>query len=330
MAHSSYAAGLRSLAWYDAERRRPVMADIWYPALTGTTEHELSYGLGNGRVAENAAIADGSFPLIALSHGAGGSARNYAWLAEALARRGFVVLGISHYGESPIYGPETIDPKVLTQLWVRPADVSFGLRQILAQREFAGSLDSERIAAIGHSSGGATVVSLAGGIFDPGALARYCRSSLASDDRGCDYARGMTGIPPSPREASLSYRDPLVKAIVALDPAAGPGFSEATLADIDIPVLVVGAKQYDFFPFQHHAGRYAASIPHAKTIVLDEGEGHFVYLNSCASSAEANGVPLCRDRPGVDREAVHANLIVAVTDFLREALQLQGRGRLRA
>ena len=320
---SSYPAGLRKFAWHDAARRRPVMADVWYPARPGTIERKLSYGLGDGSVAEAAPIAEAAFPLIVMSHGAGGSARNYAWLAEALARRGFVVLGISHYGESPIYGPETIDPKVFSQLWLRPADVSFGLRQIQAQREFAGRLDLERIAAIGHSSGGATVVSLAGGIFDPSALARYCRSSQASDDRGCDYARGMTGFLPSPREATVSYRDPLVKAIVALDPAAGPGFGEATLAGIAIPALVVGAKQYDFFPFQHHAGRYAAMIPHAKTIVLDHGEGHFVYLNACTSPAEANGVPLCRDRPGVDREAVHANLIAAVDGFLRDALQLR-------
>ena len=85
-------------------------------------EHPRSYGLGNGRVAEGAPPFDApsKLPAAVLSHGAGGSALNCAWLAEYLARNGVVTLGVSHFGKSPIYGPETIDWTMSTRFWMRP------------------------------------------------------------------------------------------------------------------------------------------------------------------------------------------------------------------
>jgi len=41
-------------------------------------------------------------------------------------------------------------------------------------------------------------------------------------------------------------------------------------------------------------------------------------LNACTSGQEANGVPPCADRPGVDRAAVHARVLAAVEGFLAE------------
>lgn len=55
-------------------------------------------------------------------------------------------------------------------------------------------------------------------------------------------------------------------------------------------------------------------------IALDHGEGHFVFLDPCTLDLEANGVPLCRDRPGVDRAAVHRRLVEEVVAFLGRAL----------
>jgi len=87
-----------------------------------------------------------------------------------------------------------------------------------------------------------------------------------------------------------------------------------------VPVLVVGSVDNDFLPFDHHAGRYAALLPSATLVRLQEGEGHFVYLNSCSSDLAANGVPLCVDREGVDREAVHARLAPQILAFFRAAM----------
>jgi predicted dienelactone hydrolase len=107
-----------------------------------------------------------------------------------------------------------------------------------------------------------------------------------------------------------------VRAIVAFDPAAGPGYDRASLAAVTVPVLIVGAKQNDFLPFEQHAKRYADNLPDATLITLDSGEGHFVFLDPCTLDLAANGVPLCKDRPGVDRAAVQDRLAAEAAAFL--------------
>lgn len=95
---------------------RPVWTDVWYPARV--PEQAVFYGAGQGSAAMDVAIDTSVAPhrLIVMSHGAFGSARDYSWIAEHLARRGFVVLGVSHYGESWVYGPETIEQAAVTRL----------------------------------------------------------------------------------------------------------------------------------------------------------------------------------------------------------------------
>ena len=46
--------------------------------------------------------ADGEFPLIVLSHGTGDSAQIMAWLACALASRGYIVAAVHHPGNNAL------------------------------------------------------------------------------------------------------------------------------------------------------------------------------------------------------------------------------------
>jgi predicted dienelactone hydrolase len=321
--HGATKAGYRSFRWHDPERNRPVWPDVWYPSTDPSEERPMSHGLGQGCAIPGASVAaDGApFPLVVMSPGASGSASSYSWLAEYLARNGVVVLGVSHYGESWAYGPDTIDPTAVTRLHDRPGDCTFALHECLRSDDFRDRVDPARIGAIGHSSGGATALALGGATFDPAALSAYCRSGAGRADRGCDYARGLAFPLPSPAEAARTYRDSRVTAIVALDPAAGPGHSAESLAKVRVPVLVVGSVDNDFLPFEHHAGRYAALLPKASLLKLENGEGHFVYLNACKSDLSANGVPLCVDREGVDRAAVHARLAPQILAFLVTAFR---------
>ena len=297
-----------------------MLVDAWYPAPPGAIETEHTYGLGRGRVAEGAAVADGARPVILLSHGAFGAANNYAWIGEHLARSGYLVIGVSHFGESYMYGPETIDPASATRPWSRPQDCSFALDAMSRHAMFGKVVDDTRVGALGHSSGGATVIQLGGATYDPSAMERYC-ASAAWLDRGCGYATSAPALSSLGEEARRSYRDPRVRAIVALDPALGPGHGAASLAAVGVPVRIVGAVDNDFLPFDAHAEHYARSIPGASLTRLENGEGHFVYLDLCDSDRDANGVPLCRDRPGVDRSAVHARLAAVVTDFFDRHLR---------
>jgi len=274
----------------DPERRRPIHVDVW-----------------------QGDPASGARPMILLSHGAFGAAQNYAWLAKRLAASGYLVAGLSHYGESYVHGPETIELAAALRFEQRTRDCSFVLDHLLAAPRFHGVIDPGRIGAVGHSSGGATVIGLAGGLFDALAMQRYCNGEGRDTDLGCTYA-SQVRTPPAPPPAT-SQRDARVRAVVALDPALGPGHDAASLAAITIPVHVVGPVDNDFIPFDQHAGRYARLMPGASLTRLDGGEGHFVFLNVGDKDVSILGVPLYRDRPGVDRAEVHARLAGVIRRF---------------
>jgi predicted dienelactone hydrolase len=146
-------------------------------------------------------------------------------------------------------------------------------------------------------------------------MQQYCRSEEARMDKGCLYARQALAPPSSEAASRRSFTDSRIRAIVALDPALGPAHSTFSLSLIRVPVHVVGAVENDFLPYEHHAARYARTIPGASHTRLTRGEGHFVFLNQCKTDNEVNGVPLCKDREGVQREEVHARLAVIIQSF---------------
>jgi predicted dienelactone hydrolase len=302
----------------DKTRARPIIIDIWYPAVPTAAEGTFDYRPGRGMVAPDASPLEEEHPVIVLSHGAFGAARNYSWIAEALARRGFVVLGVSHYRESFVYGPETIDPSAVLQPWQRPLDCSAALDFLLAQPQFEKITDPARIGALGHSSGGATVIALAGAVFDPEAMQEYCASDEARGDRGCLYGAQQ----PRPTEAARrSYRDERIRAVVAMDPALGPGYDARSLSMVRVPTHIIASVENDFLPFAHHAGRFARLIPGASLTPLAHREGHFVFLDECSGDLSAQGVPLCRDREGVQRRIVHGRLAEIVGQFFQQHLK---------
>ncbi len=314
---SATEAGFRVEAFHDELRDRPIMLDWWYPVENQPAE-EFNYGLGRGRLVEAGKIAKGSFPLVLLSHGAFGSARNYSWIAEHLARSGYLVAGISHFGESYVYGADTIDPSAVLRWWQRPTDVTAALSFITTDSKLANYVDAKRIAFIGHSSGGATAMSLAGVVFDDQKMGDYCKTKAANADRGCDYADVSGPHPPKKaiQSTKTDFSDPRIQTFVALDPALGPGFSDFTEVDITIRMLIVGSVQNDFLPFAHHAEHLAKNLPTAKRQWLDNGAGHFIYLDECSLELAANGISLCSDRSGTSRNAVHKMLAGVISDFL--------------
>lgn len=312
-------AGYTAIETEDSEGSRPILLDLWYPAAPTATEVPFDYKLGaRGMVAPEAPPADEAAPLVILSHGIYGSARNYSWITEDLARHGFLVAGVSHDGESPAYGPQTVDPTAFLKPWHRPRDCTAALDFLLSHPRFGRIADPVRIGGLGHSCGGAAVLALAGAIFDPEAMRAYCRSEASREDRCCRYGSLLVS---EDNEARRSHLDERVRAVVAMDPSLGPGHNARSLSRVQVPVHIVGTVENDFLPFEHNAGRYARLIPGASLTPLAHGEGHFVFVDECSEDAEILGVPVCRDRDRVQRAAVHARLAQIIERFLSEHLK---------
>lgn len=207
-----HAVGRETLVWVDYSRPehhtidpgdvRSVPIQVWYPAQPGTgrpaeyvdnldaiedglkASGELSWvevlGLRMVRHqafegAEVAATQEG-FPLLVLSPGNATNVAFYAALAEDLASRGYVVIGVDHpfqvaatvdadgsvawYDRSMETSLRSVEPKIEE----RVEDIAFLLGQLragAAGTEFLeSSLDLDRIGILGHSNGGLTAVEM--------------------------------------------------------------------------------------------------------------------------------------------------------------------------
>lgn len=147
-----------------------------------------------------------SNPLVVFSHAVGGSNRSYAGLASHWASFGYVVIRLQH-GDNEVKA----DDLTSTHWRDRVRDVTFVLDSLnaLAERypELQGKIDTNKIAAAGHSRGAMTAMLLGGMRTFPGAV---------------------------------SYADPRVKAVVAMSPV-GPherwGVTAESFADLRVPTL---------------------------------------------------------------------------------------------
>jgi predicted dienelactone hydrolase len=97
---------------------------IWYPAVVAATEKTIVVGSADapvfvaGRAAADAPWADTSMhPLVVLSHGFGGSARQMTWLGAPLARAGYVGVAVDHPGTNGVDGvtPQGASPPAIRQ-----------------------------------------------------------------------------------------------------------------------------------------------------------------------------------------------------------------------
>jgi predicted dienelactone hydrolase len=305
--------GYESSRIYDGDR--PIHVSLWYP--TDQKESPVNYGISTGSAATGANPAGDRLPIVLLSHGAMGAASNYSWIAETLARKRYVVLGVSHFGESPVFGAQSVNPASVSRFHDRTHDVNVALEWLLTKSRLASFVDVSRLGAIGHSSGGATALMLAGATFSFSRMSEYCASGAAKVDKGCWYGAPSAETAERQLPEAASRR---IRAVVALDPAVGPGFGEDSLRNLKSALLVVGSAENDFLPYDAHAGRIANAKRDAEVRRLDRGEGHFVYIDACSAKFDVMGVPLCSDRAGVDREAVHARLGVAVEEFFSRHL----------
>lgn len=184
--------------WVPSEKARELMVSLWYPAekgagrpapymtdeeaaallkgqkLTGVPSEVLSGAKTHAVTGARPAGRKGALPLIVLSPGFTMSRSSLTGLAEELASRGYVVVGIDHVHES--YGTSLPGDRLAgcaackeqeADAWTfgakavkgRQADVSFVLDRLLGRHSVwkgARLIDRSRIGMAGHSVGGSS------------------------------------------------------------------------------------------------------------------------------------------------------------------------------
>jgi predicted dienelactone hydrolase len=314
--------GVRTLSVPAPERGVNLGVTLWYPAL----EDGMPLLFGDNPVfrgtqaRQGASLMEGRFPLVVLSHGLGGSALSFSWIASSLAAQGFIVAAPNHPGSTT----GDISPAEAIKIWHRPSDMSALLTTLTTHPDLAQRIDDKKIGVLGFSLGGQTALALAGARTDLGAYGQYCRNNKEPDSECPWFLKG--GVDFSSVDAALfsrSGRDVRLKVVIAVDPGFAQAFTLASLNDISVPVHIINLGQRGRIPLKVSASHLVATIPGAEYSTVPDAT-HFSFSNECKPNASAmlkddgEDLPICEDGGGRSRSDIHADLArLIVTTFAR-------------
>lgn len=303
-------------------RQTKIDLHIWYPSEPGG--RAVTVG-GNGvfhgtEAGRGAPHRGGIYPVIVISHGAGGNAGQFGWIASRLAEAGYVVVLPNHPGST------SGDASALeaVRIWERPQDISAVLDAIMAQPEDYPYMDLERVGVLGFSAGGYTALALAGARVDPARLAAFCDGGgRGMSDCGFFARFGIDLHALDLGPAAQDLRDQRIRFAVVVDPGIVETLTPDSLAGIDIPMLVLNLGDEESVPVPVHARALAEAVPEAEYRIIPDAT-HFSFLAECKPrgasilAAEGEPDPLCDDAGGRSRAAIHAELTDVIGTFLEE------------
>lgn len=327
--------------WRGAQAKE-LHCTIWYPAAGSAVETKQIIGPPDAPLFEaGSAMPHAEFtpslsqlPLIVLSHGTGGSAKQLAWLGAALARAGFVAVAVDHPGNNATE-PYTAEGFILW--WERATDLTEIIDGILADGDIGPHIDTSRIGAAGFSIGGYTVLELAGARTDVSVLYDLCHAhpnetacrvpemkDFSSPEQMLQTVRKSSGE--SLARSTDSFRDARIKAVFAIAPALSETQTPDSLHQIRIPVEVVVGAADPIAPAANNADYLRANIHNARETVLPGQVAHYTFLDTCTAAGKSQLPVYCTDAGGVDRDAVHAQIAEMAVTFFTRGLRM-GKGK---
>ncbi len=312
--------GIASGNAYAPVRDMNVSFDIWYPASPGGKAvtaggNGVFFGTQAGR---NAPLREGKFPLVLLSHGAGGNAGQFGWIASELAANGYVVALPNHPGTTS--GNASAEAAV--RVWERPQDVTAVIDHMTSHKDDFAYVDLDNIAVLGFSAGGYTALAVSGARVDPDRLQRFCDET----DHGmsdCAFLKHF-GIDLHQLDLTLAgqdLRDARVKTGVIVDPGIISTITADSLSNIDIPLYLINLGTNESVPAGVHALEASSKIANASHDFVPDAT-HFSFLAECkergAEILEREGEPdpLCQDGGGRSRGQIHSELASRIIAYL--------------
>lgn len=310
---------------------RPLSLSVWYPAQQEQSPPPAPHcyrfqpppipdtnAAVPGTVTEcGHAFADlrpvsGRFPVVIISHGYGGWATGFSWLAENLASKGYVVAVIDHR-DLPVTDAASQARSFGMTVSTRSADQRFVIEQLGAGAPglpgwVGGLVDSENIALIGYSMGGFGALATAGADYAGGGV-------LAAALPGALPAAGK--VPPA------------LKAVVLFAPWGGAeplrAWSPDGLGRMALPALVLVGADDDISTYRGGVDWIFANLTGA--------DRHMIVYDAARHNIAANAAPKALSHVFDYRErldepvwrkdrlnAINAHFITAFLDMTLKAL----------
>lgn len=265
---------------------------VFYPAQT--PEKTERFGPYRIEVAKDAPLKDGTFPLVIISHGSGGSHLVYRTLARYLAQNGFVVGMPEHpfnnRNDNSRYGR-------VVNLIMRPSHLSTAIDWFYDSEKFGKQLEPDCVSVIGHSLGGYTALAAAGGV--PTSVPK-------------ESADG------EPKRLEIET-DTRIKSLVLLAPAAVWFRAPGALSGVNLPILMLVGDLDDLASFGFHGQLILNGVPDRSKVEyrIIENAGHFCFLSPFPKAVTHPDFAPSQDPSGFDREKFLDELNIEVLEFLR-------------
>ena len=283
---------------------------VWYP--TDVTSGRTVEGPFAMKAARDAPLAGGRFGLALISHGTGGGRLNHRDTAIRLARAGYIAAAPEHSGDS--WRDDRYSGTAAN--WVRrPRQLSATIDRLIADPEFGPRIDPARIAALGHSAGGYSVLALIGGRADMRVLASHCTEFRDRDPAFCSYGRPGGAI--GGRLPDLTDRR--IRAVVAVAPV-GALFGPGAFAGVTTPAQIHRLGRDTVLRRPWHEDNIVRLMGGSARHVIHPKAHHFAFIAPFpAALVDEVGEP-ARDPPGFDRRAFLRRIDRRIFAFLNSVL----------
>ncbi|MQR01188.1 alpha/beta hydrolase family protein [Glaciimonas soli] len=311
-------AGMRTMTVRDSDHHNDVAhqampAVLFYPTRSPT--RLMTMGPFSPVVAFNGVPdlpPNGLKGLILLSHGTGGSLMAHYNLAQRLAQHGYLVAALQHSGDNWNDRSLVLSPNYFSE---RALQLSRLLDVVLADPQWRDHIPLERIGALGHSAGGFSVLSLAGGIADRQLAQQHCEA-VNDDQLFCTLVanpdEAMT------HSAPVDVMDGRIKAVFAMAPN-GILFTAASMQRMIAAIQIVTAEKDSVLPAQYHASWLRAHLPQAHFEEVSNA-GHFAFMAQPATTLPSDAGDAAENPPGFDRGAYLLKLEQQVVAFFDQNL----------
>ena len=189
-------------------------------------------------------------PLVVLAPGLNTDMNALLYVGKTLASHGYAVASLDFPFTSAdtvtaaIEGSGAIPP---ANAWYRqPITVSDLIDQVRSR--WGSRVDTQRVGLLGQSLGGYTVTALAGAQLDWPNLVKVCRQLDDPSTVVLNPAVVWQCAAPGRVVKRANFRDPRVKVAVAVNPVTNPIFSSRSMAQVDVPFLVIAGLKDIFAP----------------------------------------------------------------------------------
>ena len=224
-------------------------------------------------------------PAVIISHGLGNDRATYAYLARFLAEHGFSVIAVEHPGSSADQFDALISGRTDmvvpdTEFINRPLLISNVLDELQmrsqADKNLSG-INFNNVGIVGQSFGGYTAFAVAGAPVNFDLLRSACPPEFIFNPSVLLQCQALNIAPPD--VSSTDFTDPRIQAVIAINPMDSVILGQSSLAQVDVPVLMVAssadtiapALAEQVFPFTWLTGE-------DRYLLVMEGGTHFSTL----------------------------------------------------